>query len=238
MNKVVTVVCLALALSFFAMLPVSHSTYYCNIGTSNMEVGVYEPVKLQANKTYQFYIARIDSLEITNLNMTVQIKTNLTFTNNDQTIHNYNLPTMSFLGKREYTYQPVAYPFFLEPNDQVQVWLNISLPNAGNYTFQFNTDVQPILPINYTGPISVNNGKFNAKLTCIGKLSPTSSLIIDPAILGMGIGGAILVIIIIIAIRHRRLEHKKQEPLKEEPTEEQKKLEDMVPEFYKQEKPQ
>jgi len=232
---------IAIALSFsLSLFHIGYcDDYYTGLGTSNLEVGIYEPYNVMQNKTYQIYVARLDNTG--NVNITLPILISGTFTSGNTTIPLPNSIKINFIGKKEYSHSPVAYPFFLLPKDQVQVWLNVTLQEVGNYSLHFETDTQIQTPPNYSGPLSVINGKFNAKLTCIGKPSPspTFSLIIDPTIVGMGIGGTILVIIIIIAIRHRRkLEQKKQQPLKGEPTEEQKKLEDMVPEFYKQEKPQ
>ena len=200
---------LALAFSFFVLSPGNaFGTYYCSIGTSNLEVGVHEPITLEGNKTYQFYVARIDSVgnlnlsdRIHNLNMTVSIKTNITFTNNETTLTNMNLTTMNFIGKREYTHEDVPYPFFLVIGDQVQVWLNISLFQIGNYTFTFEAETHPIFPVNYTGPISLNNAKFNAKLTVEG--SKPFMLFGYPAtqVVSIGLGITVLTAILTYTLR-------------------------------------
>ena len=208
MKKATIIVFLALTLSFFGSMPISHALYYCNIGRSNMEVGVHEQVIVEANKTYEFYVARIDSVgnlnmtdRVNNLNMTVSIKTNITFADNETTLKNVNLTTMNFIGKREYTYEQVPYPFFLVIGDQVQVWLNISLPKVGNYSFLFETDVQPIFPFNHTGPTSLNNEKFDAKLVCVTPASSASMFGYPPILLSIGLGIPVLTAILAYALR-------------------------------------
>jgi len=158
-------VALALAL-FFVLLPIVNAQYYGGLGTHNLEQGVNEPLTVETDRAYQFYVARLDNTG--NINMTIKIKTDIKFIGtNGSTIQNPNQTKISFVGKKEYTSEPVEYPFFLMPDMQLQVWLNTTLTEPGNYTFSFETDSEPQIPAGYTGSLSVSNGKFNAKLMAI-----------------------------------------------------------------------
>jgi len=164
-TKQLGLVALALALLFF-LLPISNAQYFSGLGTHNLEQGVNEPLTVETDRAYQFYVARLDNTG--NINMTIKIKTDIKFIGtNGSTIQNPNWTKISFVGKKEYTSEPVEYPFFLMPDMQLQVWLNTTLTEPGNYTFSFETDSEPQIPHGYTGSLSVSNGKFNAKLMAI-----------------------------------------------------------------------
>ena len=193
-------VSVALVLTLFFLLPIVNAQYYSGLGTHNLEKGVNQPLTVEANKSYQLYVARLDNTG--NVNLTILIKTDVTFTNDGTTIKNPNFTKISFIGKNEYTLNQIDYPFFLTPDMQLQVWLNVTLNEPGNYTFNFETDSEPQLPEGYTGPISVSNGKFNAKLTAE---SPKPFTIFGfPAthVVGVGLGTALLTVITLYALIH------------------------------------
>ena len=201
-TKQLGLVALALALLFF-LLPISNAQYFSGLGTHNLEQGVNEPLTVETDRAYQFYVARLDNTG--NINMTIKIKTNVKFIDANGTIQNPNSTKISFVGKKEYTSEPVEYPFFLNPDMQLQVWLNVTLNEPGNYTFSFETDSEPQIPAGYTGSLSVSNGKFNAKLMAI---TPSPPYDYTP-ILTIGLLGGIMGIQI-LTVRHFRKKSKKK----------------------------
>lgn len=153
-----------------------------------------EPLTVQANKPYQLYVARLDNTG--NVNLTIKIKTNVTFISDGTTLQNPNFTKINFLGEKEYTREPVEYPFFLVPLDQVQVWLNVTLTEPGNYTFTFETDSKPQLPEGVTTPISVTNGKFNAKLIAESPVPFTLFGLSLTHVVAFGAGSVLLTLVV------------------------------------------